>query len=460
MNKNNNLIFCLWLLLFVSCTKSDFLSKKPNTSITIPSSVSDMMQLLDNQNVMAYNSPAAGFLSADEYYYPTKASYDASRTKTEKNLYIWNRDIYEGENNIPDWNQPYSAILYANVVLESWDKLSQVEKDSENGRFVKAWALFDRAFNYHNLVQTFSAVYDKSTANTDLGVPLKLTANVNEIKQRATLDQCYSQIIDDLTNAVNLFTITISSGKLNRPSKSSAYALLSRVYLYMRDYKKAGEYADSTLNLYNKLIDYNTLDVNSDIPFTLDNPEILFYNISNLVYIEMVVNYGSTIMDTTLVNFFSSDDLRGQVFFKVNKGDYLMKVGYNAIGGYPFTGLAIDEVYLTKAECEARVGNMEDAKNTLNTLLINRYKIGTYMPFDSNVKDEVLNKILLERRKELVWRGIRWQDIRRLNKEGANIILKRQVGDASYILAPNDPKYIMPIPDDEISLSHIQQNMR
>tara|TARA_R110002033_G_scaffold36621_1_gene75228 strand:+ start:3737 stop:3916 length:180 start_codon:yes stop_codon:yes gene_type:complete len=59
-----------------------------------------------------------------------------------------------------------------------------------------------------------------------------------------------------------------------------------------------------------------------------------------------------------------------------------------------------------------------------------------------------------------VWRGLRWQDIRRLNKEGAGITLTRTLKGENYTLPPNDPRYIFPIPDDEIALSGIKQNVR
>ena len=44
--------------------------------------------------------------------------------------------------------------------------------------------------------------------------------------------------------------------------------------------------------------------------------------------------------------------------------------------------------------------------------------------------------------------------------EGANITLKRDLDGTIYTLPPNDPRYVMPIPQDEINLSHIEQNAR
>jgi starch-binding outer membrane protein, SusD/RagB family len=63
-----------------------------------------------------------------------------------------------------------------------------------------------------------------------------------------------------------------------------------------------------------------------------------------------------------------------------------------------------------------------------------------------------------ERRKELTMRGLRWIDIKRLNKEGAGIVLKRLIGDKTYTLQPNDPRYALPLPADIILNTGMQQN--
>ena len=49
-------------------------------------------------------------------------------------------------------------------------------------------------------------------------------------------------------------------------------------------------------------------------------------------------------------------------------------------------------------------------------------------------------------------------DIKRLNKENKNIILKRVEDDGVYTLMPNDGFYALPIPDDIIELTGIPQN--
>ena len=63
-----------------------------------------------------------------------------------------------------------------------------------------------------------------------------------------------------------------------------------------------------------------------------------------------------------------------------------------------------------------------------------------------------------ERRKELIFRGLRWIDIKRLNLEGANIEQRRFLDGKEYILEPNSNRYALPLPDDIIRLTWMEQN--
>jgi len=458
MNNVMRLSFFL-LLALVGCSKSDFLNKKPNSNIVVPTSIEDMNQLLDN-TVFIYSSPSLGIMSSDEYYYQTFDAYQAAYYKTEKNAYIWTKDIYQGENSVPDWNIPYQGIFYCNVILEQWEKLPEDDKKSLQGQFIKGWALFNRGYAYFNLMSTFSPAYNAATAATDLGVPLKLTANINNLEQRATVDKVYSQILLDLRSSIQLLPNSLPVNR-NRPSKVAAYALLSRVSLNMRDYSTAGKFADSSLQLHNSLIDYNTLDATSNITLTNNNTELLYYNITHINYGATFTSYAaSVVVDSNLIKLYDSSDLRKQIFFENRDGGFFTKAAYACDNYFPFTGLAVDEIYLIRAECLAREEKLSESLMLLNSLLITRYSKGGFKPFKFDNSEQLLKQILIERRKELAWRGARWNDLRRLNMEGANITLKRVLNGVAYTLLPRDPRYTMPIPDDEIALSHIQQNIR
>ena len=82
---------------------------------------------------------------------------------------------------------------------------------------------------------------------------------------------------------------------------------------------------------------------------------------------------------------------------------------------------------------------------------------GPVIAFDD---EDALDKILIERRKQLLMRDLRWMDIKRLNKEGANISLRRTVNGITYSLQPNDNKFALPLPETIIRISGMTQNPR
>jgi hypothetical protein len=442
----------------MAACKKDFLDKKPATNIDVPTTLSDLQLLLDNTQELNF-SVGLGELSADDFYMNSTAW--ASQTSPYfANTYIWAKDVFAGQGGIGDWNQPYKTVLTTNVVLE---QLNNIQRNASNGAVydhIKAMALFMRAYMFFDLAQVFTVPYDKSTASSDLGIPLRLVADINAPTTRATVQATYDRILSDAIQAKNLVNINYTDNYFNRPTKASAYGFLSRIYLNMRNYVDAGICADSALNYHNNLIDYNQISTSSKQPFTLINDEILYqcYLVSNNPAFDLFRSQGYSI-DTLLYQSYNNNDLRKAIFFRIN-GSFINKKGGYAGSRISENSIATDELYLTRAECYARSGNSDKALNDLNTLLSKRYVTGTYVPFTNLTGTNLLNTILTERRKELVSHGLRWNDIRRLNKEGYNITLIRNLNGKIYTLPPNDPRYALPIPPDVIALSGIQQNDR
>jgi len=452
---------CITLVLVatISCKKSDFLNKKPNSTINYPSTLTDFQLLLDNTIAMN-NTGGLSQISADDHEISSE-NYQLI-SGTERNAYIWNKVLFGDGIDIQDWSAPYKQIFYANVVLEGLAKSDSAT--SARAQTLKGWALFARAFAFYDLTRNFCRTYDASSASQDLGIPLRLSSGIDYIKQRGTLQQSFDQIFVDINASISLLPEERPSANLNRPSKIAGYALLSRIYLDMRDYSKAEYYADRSLALYSTLIDYNTISQTSSTPFSRTNDELICNYSQAPGYGFLSLNYSSSFarISPALIKLYSINDLRLKVYYgEATEGGYYKKRGYNGMGLYPFTGLATDEQYLIKAECLARRGETKLAMDKLNLLLINRFdKRVTFKPLTAHSSDDALSKILLERRKELVWRDLRWHDVKRLNKEGASITLTRIVNGITYSLPPNDPRYIFPIPNDEIALTGIEQNIR
>jgi hypothetical protein len=248
-----------------------------------------------------------------------------------------------------------------------------------------------------------------------------------------------------------------------RPAKPAAYALLSRLYLVMQDYPNALLYADSCLKKVDSILNYNTLVSTVNFPIPALNREVIFQaTLGDDLQAGLGVN---CIVDSTLYRSYDNNDLRKTLFYKTGTTGQINFVGTYTGGtassvSKAFGGIATDELYLTRAECYARTGNVAAALNDLNKLMIARWKTGTFVPFTAANADEALAIILRERRKETPFRGLRWLDLRRLNSEGANITLTRILNGEKYTLPPNDPKYALPIPPDVITISGMPQNDR
>lgn len=419
--------------------------------MAVPSSLKDLQAVLDNQDGNSRSPEFLEFLSDNHYL--TLSSFNFAGVGYRL-AYNWNGDA---ESSNLSWNGPYVVVYDANFVLDNLDKIKISSADQNSYNQIKGTALFYRSMAFHQLAQLFCKPYS-STAENDPGIVLRLTSAVEAKSIRSTVQQTYDQIINDLKAAVELLpSSTVIS---TRPNKAAAYGLLARVYLSMRDYVNAGVYADDALKENNTLLDFNTLTPSASpvLPGFASNPEIQLLNYGLYYLLEPAHNN----VDSTLYQSYNANDLRKTVFFGFNGSSHQWVGSYSSDAQkYTiFNGIATDELYLIRAESKARAGNTSDAMADLNTLLRNRWKTGTFTDLTAPDAATALNTILTERRKELLFRGLRWSDLRRFNLEGANITLKRVVDGTTYSLPPNDPRWVLLIPNLEISQSGIAQNLR
>lgn len=444
--------FTLLLIAIVFCSCNKFLDEKPDATLNTPSSLKDLQGLLDNYNSLNAQFIGSSEILADNYYLTTEHWLALSR-EDQRNYYIWHAD----ENNNYDWNLAYRNIYTCNLVLEGLNSLTLKNEDQSSAQNIRGAALFFRASYFYSVAQLFAKEYSLQTATTDLGIPLRLSTDLKEKSVRATISQTYEKIIDDLKLSVRY--LPLNSGVKSRPSVAAAYGSLARVYLSMQDYSNASKYADSCLQLANTLIDYNHLDSNASTPFKIFNDEVIFQATSYPV--QPLQPYMSKI-DSSLYKSFDDNDLRKVIYFKPNgNGTFSFKGNYdgNAYNGQTFTGIATDEQYLIKAECAVRLGEKEVGLSYINGLLIKRWKTNTFIPFSATDIDSVLLHILAERRKELIFRSVRFSDLRRINNEGKfAATLHRKVNEVDYYLKPGAQEYVARIPKLVIEMSGIEQN--
>lgn len=435
-------------MFFASCKK--YLDAKPDKKMVVPATLEEVQGILDYFPFMNTQCSQASEIAADNYYL-TGNEYEALGD-VDKLAYIWAPGMFQGMN---DWQSEYTVVYNANVVLENLPKIQRNSSNESAWDYCKGSAFFFRAKSFYEIAQIWSKAYDSSTANADLGIPLRLTSDFNVPSKRASLEETYQQIISDLKNASELIPKGIQVTPY-RPSKAAAYGLLARTYLSMREYKNAELYADSCLQLRNALLDFNTVTPGPVYTFSayqFTNPEDIFH--SNTALTNFTLFRGT--IDTVLYNSYDSNDLRNAFYFGNRRdGTHYFKGSYDP--GTYYNGVSTDEMYLIKAECLAREGEVSQSLQELNTLLVTRWKRGTFVPYTAGDKDEALAIILTERRKELPYRMLRFTDIKRLNKEGAKITITRIVDGKTYSLSPNDPRFALPIPASVIQLGGIQQN--
>jgi starch-binding outer membrane protein, SusD/RagB family len=440
----------LLALAITSCKK--YLDKKPDKSLTVPSSVQDLQSLLDYSNKLNTGSTSYGEISADNYYVPDSATWQ-SLAYDQRIGYIWESDLFNtGESN--DWSSSYTIVYYSNVVLDELNKESFTAGTQQQRDNIKGQALFFRACSFYNLLPLFAKPYSLDSSSHDWGIALRLTSDFNIPSKRATVKQSFEQLISDAKQAAALLDTT--SLVKTRPCKTAAYALLARTYLYMSEYASALLYADSALALQPALLDYKTLNASAARPIPVFNAEVIFhstYGTTNLLNVYAKV-------DTNLYRSYQQPDLRRTVFFSTAPdGTRAFKGSYDGSARL-FNGLATDELYLIRAECYARAGNTAEAMNNLNTLMSKRWS-GAFTPFMASDPNQALQLILAERRKELLFRNIRWSDLKRLNKEPQfEVTIKRKIGTKEYFLAPNDLRYQLPLPVAVIQQTGMPQNPR
>jgi hypothetical protein len=443
-------IFVLLIIVSFSCKK--YLDAKPDAKLSTPSSLNDLQQLLDYYGMNSQFTGSSAIL-ADNYYLPDD-TWESLYWEYQRNYYIWQKD----ENDVVDWSQPYTNIFTCNVVLETLKTSSWSKSDQILANNLKGAALFFRASYFYSLAQLFCKGYNKSTAESDLGIPLRLSTDFKEKSSRSSVKQTYDQIIEDLKEAASL--LPVSSSLKTRPTKSAAYGSLARTYLAMQDYIDADANADSCLKLYNVLVDYNSLDSNAANPISRFNDEVIFQAVSLNVD---PISPNNCKIDSNLYKSYSVNDLRRVILFSDNgdgthsfKGDY---DGGSEDWGHSFTGIVTDEQYLIKAECDARLGKIEGALENINNLLAKRYRRDSLTTITTTNADSLLTYILEERRKELLFRGTRVTDLKRLNQDPRfAITLTRKLKGTTYDLQPNDPAYVALIPKVVIDMSGMKQN--
>lgn len=444
----------LILLAYCSTTASScqgYLELKSSGNLATPETLGDVELLLKDYLTQNSGAPNGSEVASDNFYVSLQNLNSVAQR--ERSAYRWEADDM---NQLVYWSNPYKAIFAANVIMETLDGLEATPELRETMATYRSMAVFWRAFHHYTLTQLFCRAYGAPGAQDGLGLPLKVTADIDDVPKRSSLRDTYTFILDELQSSLEALPPKVD--RAYQPSKPAAYAMLSRVYLSMGRYEEAGAYADSCLLLYDVLLDYNEVAVNQNVPFQRMNDEVI---LDVQATASALLNRSRGRVDSNLVGSYDANDLRGTAFFVHNAdGSKSFKGHYSgSSGGVQFVGLATDEVLLTRAECYARAGHVGPALRDLNRLMQHRWRSGTFVEIEEQNPEELLRLILSERRKELLFRCLRWTDIRRLNVDPRfRQVLYRVLPDEVLVLQPDDDRYVFKIPLESIEFSGIEQN--
>jgi hypothetical protein len=442
------------IIALTSACNPDFLDIKRDRKQVIPESLDDFNLLLGDVSLFSGSSAASMRSAAAEEFILSESAWDLLTTFSEKNAYRWQDERFMG-TECPDWNYGYKRILSAHIILEG---LSKIERTAANANVydqVKGKALFHRANANFQLASEFAAPIGDEEHNA-YGLPLRKSADPQEVSIRSSVAETYNSILDDLLAAQQL--LSTESTDFYQPSKRTANALLARVYLAMGRYNDALEVAKMVLDGAGKLLNYQNFSASSRYSFPsrgVGNSEILFYDQG---YSTESVAPTKGRINADLITSYAENDLRKKLFFKLESdGLYSYKGSYVGASSV-FTGLALDEMYLIYAECLIRTGRVQLGLDKLNELLVTRFAKDTYQEYKGLEKNAALDLVLLERRKQLLIRGLRWIDLRRFNFiENRNIQLHRTLAGKMYTLMAKDLRFTFLVPNNVIVNSKVNQ---
>ena len=447
----------LALVILLSSCKKSFLDLRPYTSVSSDVAItneSDMQAALNgaygnmnSPNLYGRSTPLFGDLVSDNVYISTVNS----------NRYL---DFFQinytttDENGQGIWQSAYSTILRANNVINS------SLQGNENIDQLRGEALAIRGLMYFELVKFFATPY--TVDPNALGVPLILVYDPTLKPQRNSVQEVYTQIEKDFTDAANLMTQDKSSGFF---TKWAATALLARMYQFKGEWDKALTTAEDVINNSG----YSLLQLNDVLSFWQNNTdrgdklEVLFeivfdatnnINNSSLPYFYDQGGYGDALATESLYDLYSNTDVRKDLFIV---GSPIRGADAKVVNKFPNTGAAdkdemkvirMSELYLIAAEAAYHNNDELTALTYLNDIATERDP--SFAGYSSSGQ-ALLDDILLERRKELAFEGHRYWDLARNNLNVTRVDLANNYpGNVPLILETSNFRRILPIPQAEL----------
>lgn len=359
------------------------------------------------------------------------------------------------------WNNAYAALADANIIINT--DVSTLSGDQNYGMHVRGQAMILRALFHFDLLRVYGQQHDSDPAS-NLGVPVVTTFKGDDLfPSRNTISEVKSAIYSDLETAFNMMDSQYDTSK-TVVSKYTAKALESRVAVYFGEWPRALDAAEAVINsnLYSIVSAGNYVSswTSGEQPNSIF--ELAFSTADNrgsnsLAYIyrfpqDEASGYGDVEVVSDVINIFGANDVRRDILGYQAGGTRLRNMGKypdTATGSDNIPLFRYEEVILNYAEALLESSRPGDALTQINLITSNRNAAA----YTTVTKDD----ILLERRKELMFEGFRYddlmrtgQDIEALGSDGVNVL--------KSLTYPNN-LFVYPIPLAELNAnSNVEQN--
>ncbi|MGN6342453.1 MAG: RagB/SusD family nutrient uptake outer membrane protein [Ginsengibacter sp.] len=471
MKKIKILISAFIIIMAAGCSK-DFLEVTPtnagdaNQSITTASDANRMVIGLMS-NMLSSDYYGRNFIMYADAKGGDLTIYSQGRGLD--GLYTFNHSPSTGSYS-GFWEQIYHTILQANNIITGIQKLKDAGSTEDLDSYL-GQALTARALMYFDLVRLYGKPYSQD--KTAFGVP-NITSPIksNAHPLRNTVEENYTQIMKDLTDAAPLLPKSKTNGFLNYYANM---ALQAKVNLYMEKYPEALAAAETVIDdgvykLYsnNEWVDSWKTQFGSESIFELGMYPTNDLGTASLGFYLRRKGHGST---SAAGWFMASDyflerlgqdanDVRWGVMSYDESGPDHLGASYKYSGSVSLDGdgkgtssavnikvIRLSEVYLIAAEA-AFHSDKSLAADYLNAI---RKRAPDLAPADASTI--TLQMILDERSKELFTEGNRFFDMMRLNQSityndefgGIAVSQREKIIDRTFY------KTVLPISQSEIN---------
>ncbi|MEE1233664.1 MAG: RagB/SusD family nutrient uptake outer membrane protein [Phocaeicola sp.] len=481
-------IYILLMAASLTCTScsEDWLDLNPSTSVPTDQAFNTLEDAQSALNGIYRLASAHSYYGDNYFYYGDCRAADVQARESKGDgrrvspYYEYNVKASDSFNSTLPWNQVYKVIRQCNNLITHVEAGDVQTTDETSLKRIKAEALAMRGLALYDLTRVFAMPYSSGNGSAP-GVPIVTTA-LDETAQpaRSTVAQCYEQVLKDLNASLEGLSREKTDGYLNY---WAVQGILSRVYLNMLDYQHAYEAAAEVIENSKSLYHIYTRDEYPTVWGTEYSSESLFefyFSLTEpsggsggegapMVYAnEAKVDWNNLILSEDYLNLLDEDpdDIRHSVTqasaIANNEGlpqaarsrnVYLTK--FPGKTGDPRDNnlciVRLSEIYLNAAEAGLQLGGNYRSKalEYLNAVVTNRTDPSKAV----TDADFTLNRVLKERRKELVGEGLVFYDYTRnrlpIERKGSWHLNTLDPSNAR-IIHPDDSRLAVPIPQSEI----------